>query len=155
MVTLVVYMYMTDRSSMYINCGGKGATVGGNKYEADSEQRGASMYYEGQGWAFSSTGNFMDNDIDSDDYVESNTSSLSHVSAADSVLYTTSRVSPLSLTYYGLCLWNGSYTVKLHFAEIRFSTDNTFNSLGKRIFDVYIQVAYTVYIQVSVSFWVT
>ncbi|XXG90299.1 hypothetical protein AAC387_Pa12g2104 [Persea americana] len=57
----------------------------------------------------------------------------------DSQLYTTARLSPLSLTYYGLCLCNGNYTVKLHFAEILFSDDKSYSSLGKRIFDIYIQ----------------
>ncbi|OVA19182.1 Protein kinase domain [Macleaya cordata] len=54
-------------------------------------------------------------------------------------LYTTARLSPLSLTYYGFCLKNATYTVRLHFAEIMFSDDETYNSLGRRIFDVYIQ----------------
>lgn len=99
------------------------------------------MYYMGQNWAFSSTGNFMDNDADSDTYIDTNTSALSkYVSALDSELYTTARASPLSLTYYGLCLINGNYTVRLHFAEIVFTNDRTFYSLGKRVFDVYIQV---------------
>ncbi|PQQ13751.1 hypothetical protein Pyn_07192 [Prunus yedoensis var. nudiflora] len=128
--------------SLHINCGGKEVNIGGkgNRYAADREQRGASMYYMGQNWALSSTGNVMDNDIDSDIYIETNKSALSkNVSMLDSELYTTARGSPISLTYYGLCLINGDYTVKLHFAEIVFTNDRTFNSLGKRIFDVYIQ----------------
>ncbi|XP_041008931.1 probable LRR receptor-like serine/threonine-protein kinase At1g07650 isoform X4 [Juglans microcarpa x Juglans regia] len=125
--------------SLHINCGGKEANVNGNRYKADREQRGASMFYWGQNWAFSSTGNFMDNDMDADIYIETNTSALSNVSMFDSELYTTARVSPLSLTYYGFCLMNGNYTVKLHFAEIIFTNDRSFNSLGRRIFNVYIQ----------------
>ncbi|CAI8600127.1 unnamed protein product [Vicia faba] len=35
--------------------------------------------------------------------------------------------------------YQGSYKVKLHFAEIMFSDDQTFKSLGRRIFDVSIQ----------------
>ncbi|KAF5458584.1 hypothetical protein F2P56_022605 [Juglans regia] len=124
--------------SLHVNCGGKEANANGNRYEADREQRGASMFYWGQNWAFSSTGNFMDNDMDADIYIETNTSALSNVSMFDSELYTTARVSPLSLTYYGLCLMNGNYTVKLHFAEIIFTNDRS-NSLGRRIFNVYIQ----------------
>lgn len=50
------------------------------------------------------------------------------------------RLSPLSLTYYGFCLKNGNYTVNLHFAEIMFTDDRTSSSLGRRIFDVYVQV---------------
>ncbi|RWR86452.1 putative LRR receptor-like serine/threonine-protein kinase isoform X1 [Cinnamomum micranthum f. kanehirae] len=122
--------------SLYINCGGKEAIVNGTKYEADVEPRGASMLYLTQTWAFSSTGNFMDNDVDADIYIATNTSKIS---IPDSELYTTARVSPLSLTYYGLCLINGNYTVKLHFAEIIFTNDSKFTSLGKRIFDVFIQ----------------
>lgn len=125
---------------MHINCGGKELNVSGTKYEADLEPRGASTFYTRQNWAFSSTGNFLDNDVDSDNYVYANTSALSNVTAADSALFRTARVSPLSLTYYGLCLMNGNYTVKLHFAEIIFTNNSTFYSLGKRLFDVYIQV---------------
>ncbi|XP_065850784.1 probable LRR receptor-like serine/threonine-protein kinase At1g07650 [Euphorbia lathyris] len=126
--------------SLHINSGGHEAIIGGNtKYESDIEPKGASMFYTRQNWAFSSTGNFMDNDIDGDSYIQTNTSAIANVSAADARLYTTARVSPISLTYYGLCLLNGNYTVKLHFAEIVFTSDNSFTSLGKRIFDVYIQ----------------
>ncbi|KAK3039047.1 hypothetical protein RJ639_028498 [Escallonia herrerae] len=126
--------------SLHINCGGKEIVVNNNtKYEADLEPRGASMYYSGQSWAFSSTGNFMDNDVDADVYIDTNTSAIYNVSASLSDLYTRARVSPLSLTYYGLCLMNGNYTVKLHFAEIVFTPKSSFVSLGKRIFDVYIQ----------------
>ncbi|RWR96285.1 putative leucine-rich repeat receptor-like serine/threonine-protein kinase isoform X1 [Cinnamomum micranthum f. kanehirae] len=87
-------------------------------------------------WAFSTTGNFLDNDIEEDTFIAEN---VSRLIMPDFDLYTTARLSPLSLTYYGLCLWNGNYTVKLHFAEIVFTDDRTYSSLGKRIFDVYIQ----------------
>ncbi|KAK7300123.1 hypothetical protein RJT34_10958 [Clitoria ternatea] len=124
---------------LHINCGGNEANISGQIYEADRERKGAAtLYYNSQYWALSSTGNFMDNDIDSDPYIVSNTSRLS-VSALNSQLYTTARVSPLALTYYGLCLLNGNYTVKLHFAEIIFIDGSSFNSLGKRVFNVYIQ----------------
>ncbi|KAI4306050.1 hypothetical protein L6164_029362 [Bauhinia variegata] len=127
--------------SLHINCGGREANIGGTTYEADREKRGASMYYIGPGrnWAFSSSGNFLDNDLDSDTYIVTNTSKLSNVSVLNSQLYTAARVSPLSLTYYGLCLGNGNYTVKLHFAEIMYISGRSFYSLGKRVFDVYIQ----------------
>uniref|UniRef100_A0A2N9F1J4 non-specific serine/threonine protein kinase n=1 Tax=Fagus sylvatica TaxID=28930 RepID=A0A2N9F1J4_FAGSY len=57
----------------------------------------------------------------------------------NSELYTSARLSPLSLTYYARCLANGNYTVKLYFAEIVFRDNRSFYSLGRRIFDVYIQ----------------
>ncbi|XP_047315445.1 probable LRR receptor-like serine/threonine-protein kinase At1g07650 isoform X2 [Impatiens glandulifera] len=126
--------------SMHINCGGKEVNVNSTKYEADSEPRGAStLYYAAQNWAFSSTGNFMDNDADADYYTVTNTSTMVNVTESELQLYTTARRSPLSLTYYGLCLGNGNYSVKLHFAELQFTSDKTFTSLGKRVFDVYIQ----------------
>ncbi|CAN1351715.1 Probable LRR receptor-like serine/threonine-protein kinase At1g07650, partial [Linum perenne] len=61
------------------------------------------------------------------------------VSSPISELYTSARGSPISLTYYGLCLGNGNYTVRLHFAEIVFTNDSSFLSSGKRIFNVYVQ----------------
>lgn len=115
----------------------------GKTYQADEVAKGASTYAlsSDKHWAFSSTGNFMDNDDDADDYIVRNTSKLSvNASSPISELYRTARVSPLSLTYYGLCLVNGNYTVKLHFAEITFTDGNTFYSLGKRFFDIYVQV---------------
>ena len=58
----------------------------------------------------------------------------------DAELYMDARVSPISLTYYGFCLANGSYTVNLHFAEIMFTDDQTYASLGRRLFDIYLQL---------------
>ncbi|KAK0599605.1 hypothetical protein LWI29_006871 [Acer saccharum] len=57
----------------------------------------------------------------------------------DSRLYTEARLSPISLTYYGFCMGNGKYSVNLHFAEIMFTDDKTYNSSGRRIFDIYVQ----------------
>lgn len=92
-------------------------------------------------WAISNTGLLLDANSEKEarSYQVQNISRLS-MSDAEAKLYTTARMSPLSLTYYGFCLANGNYTVRLHFAEIMFTDDNTYRSLGKRIFDVYIQV---------------
>ncbi|CAN6683936.1 unnamed protein product [Malus baccata var. baccata] len=56
-------------------------------------------------------------------------------------LFQTSRASPGSLRYYGLGLENGPYTVTLHFAETVYEsrTSQTWKSLGRRVFDIYIQ----------------
>lgn len=115
------------------------------------------MFYSRQNWAFSSTGNFMDDDADSDDYIKTNISALYNVSGPVSELYRTARVSPVSLTYYGLCLLNGNYSVKLHFAETVFTNDSSFSSLGRRIFDVYLQVntAQTMWMQMHPSWSVS
>ncbi|KAL0443631.1 UNVERIFIED_CONTAM: putative leucine-rich repeat receptor-like serine/threonine-protein kinase [Sesamum latifolium] len=87
-------------------------------------------------WGFSSTGHFLDDDRPRDSFIWSNSSSISWENPQ---LYMDARLSPLSLTYYGFCLINGNYTVNLHFAEIMFTDDRTYSSLGRRIFDVYIQ----------------
>ncbi|KAK1275625.1 putative LRR receptor-like serine/threonine-protein kinase [Acorus gramineus] len=125
-----------QKYSLYINCGGKETFINGTKYEADTEQRGASVLFKTEDWAFSSTGNFMDNDMEADIYIATNTTKLT---MPDSELYMSARLSPLALTYYGLCLINGNYTVKLHFSEIIFTANKTFLSLGKRLFNVLIQ----------------
>ncbi|XP_057792285.1 probable LRR receptor-like serine/threonine-protein kinase At1g07650 isoform X2 [Salvia miltiorrhiza] len=124
--------------SLHINCGGQEITIDDRTdYEADLEAR--AMFYSRENWAFSSTGNFMDNSVESDTYIMANSYALHNFTGPVSELYRTARVSPLSLTYYGLCLMNGNYTVELHFAEIVFTNDSTFTSLGKRLFDVYLQ----------------
>ncbi|PIN01968.1 Serine/threonine protein kinase [Handroanthus impetiginosus] len=126
--------------SFHINCGGEEVTIDNKtKFDSDLEARGASMFYSRRTWAFSSTGNFLDNDLPSDSYIMTNVSALYNVTGPMSELYETARQSPLSLTYYGICLLNGNYTVKLHFAEIAFTNDSSFSSLGRRVFDVYLQ----------------
>ncbi|GAB4827137.1 hypothetical protein Ancab_034026, partial [Ancistrocladus abbreviatus] len=89
---------------------------------------------EDHSWGFSSTGDFLS--LKSGDYKPRNTSLLT---MSDSVLYTEARGSGMSLTYYGRCLASGSYIVKLYFAEIIFKDNNSFYSLGTRLFDIYIQ----------------
>ncbi|XP_028755405.1 probable LRR receptor-like serine/threonine-protein kinase At1g53430 [Neltuma alba] len=107
----------------------------GNKYESDLDQEGISYFYlSDDKWAYSSTGLYFGNS--EADYIATNTFSLNITGPH---FYQTARLSPSSLKYYGLCLLNGNYNVKLHFAEIMFSNDQTFSSLGRRIFDVSIQ----------------
>nr|TKS04391.1 putative LRR receptor-like serine/threonine-protein kinase RFK1 [Populus alba] len=122
--------------SLYINCGGQNVQINGSTYEGDGAvSGGAGLFYQSADeWGLSSTGDFMDdNDFQNRAYTE-NVPSLNI-----NELYQTARISPISLTYYRRCLENGNYTVSLHFAEIRFTNDNTFNSLGRRLFDIYIQ----------------
>lgn len=122
--------------ALRINCGGKSVTVNGSTYDDDSDTAAPARFHQsGTNWGFSTTGNFMDND-GGDYYTWSNRSKLS---IANAELYTNARVSPTSLTYYGFCMANGNYTVNLQFAEIMFTNDQTFNSLGRRVFDIYIQ----------------
>nr|XP_023888510.1 probable LRR receptor-like serine/threonine-protein kinase At1g53430 isoform X2 [Quercus suber] len=115
--------------SLFINCGGEKI----NEYEQDIIPDGRSQFSSiSEEWGYSSTGVFMDKD--STPYRAQNTFSMNVTG-----IYETARVAPLSLRYYGLCLRKGSYKVKLHFAEIMFSNDQTFSSLGRRIFNVSIQ----------------
>ncbi|XP_038689887.1 probable LRR receptor-like serine/threonine-protein kinase RFK1 isoform X2 [Tripterygium wilfordii] len=126
---------------LHINCGGKDATVketGKNVlYEGDGQVEGGTAKYYLNGktyWGFSSTGDFMDdNDYQNTRYT------VFLLSANISELYLTARISPISLTYFHYCMENGNYTVNLHFAEIKFTNDKTYSSLGRRIFDVFVQ----------------
>lgn len=128
-------------SCQHVNCGGQDANIKENKqsvlYEGDGEVEGGTALYFFDGdrnWGFSSTGDYMD---DNDYQNKLYTVSLSDANM--DVLDTTARISPLSLTYFFYCLRNGQYTVGLQFAEIQFTTDNAFNSLGNRLFHIYIQ----------------
>ncbi|KAJ4844264.1 hypothetical protein Tsubulata_009810 [Turnera subulata] len=126
---------------LHVNSGGKDITIKENgktfSYEGDGNVEGGTAKYflnDKNYWGFSSTGDFMDdNDHQNTRYT------LSRQSSNLSELYLTARSSPISLTYFHYCLENGKYTVGLHFAEIQFSNDNTYNSLGRRFFDIYVQ----------------
>ncbi|KAE9585123.1 putative protein kinase RLK-Pelle-DLSV family [Lupinus albus] len=125
--------------SLFINCGGPEINVGENVYDADVDHRGTSTFFlsnTGQ-WAYSSTGLFVGNAAA--DYVTSNKNSLN---IQGPQYYQTARLAPLSLSYFGLCMLKGNYKVRLHFAEIMFTSDQnqTFSSVGRRIFDVSVQV---------------
>ncbi|KAL3739798.1 hypothetical protein ACJRO7_021117 [Eucalyptus globulus] len=128
-------------SCLHVNCGGKDATIKESKqkiiYQGDQdEEGGAAKFYlnRDEFWGFSSTGDFMDdNDEQNLRY------SVYLLSSNLTVLDSTARTAPISLTYFHYCLENGMYNVKLRFAEIQFTNDKTYNSLGRRVFDVYVQ----------------
>ncbi|CAN8307772.1 unnamed protein product [Cochlearia groenlandica] len=123
---------------LHINCGGDDVIINGTKYYGDMYDR-APHYYEStiNGWASSNTGNFVDdNRVPVGVTIWNNTSELK---MADPLLYGQARLSAISLTYYAMCIVNGNYNANLHFAEIMFSGNQTYKSLGKRIFDIYIQ----------------
>ncbi|GAB4827145.1 hypothetical protein Ancab_034034 [Ancistrocladus abbreviatus] len=136
-VCLTKYFPCTKvRYSLYINCGGKEINIGGTTYDKDDEEGGAAKFFpRREEWGFSSSGHFWSLKP-AGDYIARNTSVLR---MNDSGLYTEGRLSAMSLTYYGRCLASGNYTVTLHFSEIIFKDDNSFYSLGRRIFDIYIQ----------------
>ncbi|KAL5577020.1 hypothetical protein UlMin_018719 [Ulmus minor] len=123
--------------SLHINCGGKQTTIGNIMYEGNEDLGGAAYFlHNSPNWGFSSTGNFWDKNDSATDYITNNVSLLR---MNNSELYTTARLSPLSLTYYARCLENGNYTVKLHFAEIMLRDNRSYYSFGRRLFDVYVQ----------------
>lgn len=123
---------------LHINCGGNEVTVNKTEYDADTWE-GADFYDSRNGWVSSNTGNFVEDNRSPKGFIWQNTSELK---IADPSLYTHARLSAISLTYYALCLGEGNYTVNLHFAEIMFIGDNTYFSLGRRFFDIYVQVTY-------------
>ncbi|XP_035835524.1 probable leucine-rich repeat receptor-like serine/threonine-protein kinase At3g14840 [Helianthus annuus] len=123
-------------TTLYINCGGGKLRLGDREYESDLELGGASYFYAAESrWGFSSTGNFLD-DNNWDSYIVQEPCGVPRDTSG---LYTSARTSALSLTYYGFCMHSGSYNVRLHFAEIIFTDDRTYSSLGRRVFDIYIQ----------------
>ncbi|XP_019072671.1 probable LRR receptor-like serine/threonine-protein kinase At1g53440 isoform X2 [Vitis vinifera] len=122
--------------SLYINCGGVQTTFKRKAYEKDDNVEGPSQFFTDSidKWAYSSTGVFIGDEDGS--HLAKNTSALN---SEDAEIYQTARLAPISLKYYGLCLRKGIYRLRLYFAEIMFSNDQTFGSLGKRLFDVSIQ----------------
>nr|XP_043623422.1 probable leucine-rich repeat receptor-like serine/threonine-protein kinase At3g14840 isoform X2 [Erigeron canadensis] len=128
-----------DYKSVHINCGGTKITTVDKTYEADQDIAGAAKFYHSNdSWGFSSTGTV---DLDKKIYnaYKYTANNVSILTMEDSELYTVARLSPLSITYYGRCLANGRYTVTLHFAEIVIRANESYQSLGRRIFDVYVQ----------------
>ncbi|XWS27387.1 hypothetical protein CRYUN_Cryun26dG0110800 [Craigia yunnanensis] len=122
-----------NHHSLFINCGGEHTNVDGNDYEEDLSTIGPSNFLSSANkWAYSSTGVYLGN---SGAQYTARTSSA--VTGAE--FYKTARLAPQSLKYYGLCLRQGNYKVQLHFAEIMYSANETFESLGRRLFDVSIQ----------------
>jgi hypothetical protein len=138
------FSIIADSSCLHVNCGGNNIQVRENGknilYIGDGDVTGgAAKYYidDENHWGFSSTGDFMDDgDFQNTRYSRSLLSSSMPLPE----IYTTARAAPISLTYFQYCLENGKYTVHLHFAEIQFTNDKTYRSLGKRLFDIYVQV---------------
>ncbi|KAL1299703.1 probable leucine-rich repeat receptor-like serine/threonine-protein kinase At3g14840 isoform X3 [Arachis ipaensis] len=126
-------------NSIHINCGGTSLKVKGITYDVDTDE-GTALFTKGQNrnWAISTTGDYTDVEKEYSTFSLNNTSGLAFNDAYGQ-LYKDARVSPISLTYYGFCLHNGNYKVKLHFAEIMFTNDQTYKSLGRRLFHIYIQ----------------
>lgn len=136
---MLYFIFLADYYSFHVNCGGEArARIGETVYVGDEGSSGAAKFtHTEENWGTSSTGASFDVNPALRVYVEKNVSVLGNIT---SELYTTARQSPVSLTYYGRCLANGKYNVMLHFAEIVLRDNRSFQSLGRRLFDVYIQV---------------
>ncbi|KAF6173358.1 hypothetical protein GIB67_027053 [Kingdonia uniflora] len=117
--------------NMFVNCGGSKLTFDGKDYEQDIDPMGPSAFFSSDKWACSTTGDFLGND-------KALFTATANQNTTESI-YSTARLSPLSLKYFGRCLQRGSYTVKLHFAEIMLIDLQTATTPGRRIFDVAIQ----------------
>ncbi|GMN58771.1 hypothetical protein TIFTF001_027868 [Ficus carica] len=108
-------------------------------YEAENADLGKVSFYvtNSEKWAVSNVGLFFDrkNPINFQDTLSQATDTNT------SELFRTARMSPGSLRYYGLGLKNGPYTVTLQFSETGFDplSSQTWKSLGRRVFDIYIQ----------------
>ncbi|CAH1419858.1 unnamed protein product [Lactuca virosa] len=122
-------------SDFGINCGGPRITSSSRLvHEQENESLGPATYYltPERRWGVSNVGR-RDNPADIVSSQRQFTNTL------DSELYQTARLSAGSLRYYGLGLENGNYTVKLRFAEIEIEDGLTWRSLGRRVFDIYVQ----------------
>ncbi|XP_058218944.1 probable LRR receptor-like serine/threonine-protein kinase At1g56140 isoform X2 [Rhododendron vialii] len=125
-------------SNFAIKCGGPQITSSNQIiYEWDNETLSPATYYvtSTNRWAVSNVGRF----INSNDPQYLSFSSHQFTTTLDSELFQTARNSPGSLRYYGLGLENGNYTVTLQFAEIVIPNPSTWQSLGRRVFNIYIQ----------------
>lgn len=107
-------------------------------YQSDNANLGAASYYVSRPpiWGVSNVGKFMD--ASNGSYII--TTSHEFHTTSDSELFRTARMSPSSLRYYGIGLENGDYTVTLQFAEFDYEDSQRWESLGRRVFDIYIQV---------------
>lgn len=115
-------------------------TADGTVYEAENTSLGAASFNVTSlnKWAVSNVGLFFNGE--SPAYVRNSLAQVTGTNTPE--LFQTSRISPGSLRYYGLGLQNGPYTVNMLFAETVFKdrSTQTWESLGRRVFDIYIQV---------------
>ncbi|GLT87790.1 hypothetical protein SLE2022_058510 [Rubroshorea leprosula] len=121
-----------------IKCGGlEIKSSDGIVFERDNEILGPASYFvtDTNRWAVSNVGYFTGNN--NPQYTKKSSSQFTNT--LDSELFQTARISASSLRYYGLGLENGNYTVSLQFAEIQIDDSTTWQSLGRRIFDIYVQ----------------
>ncbi|KAI9086964.1 hypothetical protein K1719_031125 [Acacia pycnantha] len=127
-------------SDFAIKCAGPPITASdGTKFESEKEALGAATYFvtDTKRWAVSNVGLFTgsNNALYNKSVLGPFTGTL------DPQLFQTARISASSLRYYGLGLENGAYNITLYFTEMSILDTNTTTwiSLGRRVFDIYIQ----------------
>ncbi|KAJ4792180.1 Leucine-rich repeat transmembrane protein kinase [Rhynchospora pubera] len=143
-------------SSFAIKCGGVNSIIAqdGTVYQPDNANLSAASYYvtDAIRWAVSNVGVFSEASVGglpAPTYYWEYSQPISNTyitgyqfqfnNTLDSELFWTSRMSASSLRYYGIGLQNGNYTVKLQFAEVAYPPPPSWESTGRRIFDIYIQ----------------
>jgi hypothetical protein len=123
-----------------MKCGGPQiTTTDGIVYQTDNETLGPATYFvtDTNRWAVSNVGKFTGSN---DPLVFKLSVSNQFTHTANPELFQTARLSASSLRYYGLGLENGFYNITLQFAETVILDSTTWKSLGRRVFDIYIQV---------------
>ncbi|XP_062195410.1 probable LRR receptor-like serine/threonine-protein kinase At1g56130 [Phragmites australis] len=125
--------------SVAVDCGSNRSMRGSDNtfYDIDPTNIGAASYYvTGRTrWGVSNVGKF--NEAPNGSYIIYSSNQFQN--ALDSELFQTARMSPSSLRYYGIGLENGNYTVELQFAEFAYPDTQTWQSTGRRVFDIYVQ----------------
>ncbi|KAL2617970.1 hypothetical protein AAZV13_08G218200 [Glycine max] len=107
-------------------------------YEMDNQTLGPATYFvtDANRWAVSNVGLFAG----SSNPVYKSFVPNQFAGTVNPELFQTARLSASSLRYYGLGLENGFYNITLQFAETAILDSNrTWESLGRRVFDIYIQ----------------
>lgn len=125
-------------SRFAVKCGGvQMSSATGIVYEADTETLGPAAYHVSreQRWAVSNVG--LPSGSRNPEYKTNFVTNI--LNTRDPELYQDSRVSAGSLRYYGLGLQNGGYNISLQFVETKIENSDGWKSLGRRIFDIYIQ----------------
>ncbi|ESQ29847.1 hypothetical protein EUTSA_v10012006mg, partial [Eutrema salsugineum] len=122
-----------------VNCGGPDIrSSSGALYERDEGALGPASFFVSRTrrWAVSNVGLFTGSNSNQYIALSANTR---FANTSDSELFQSARLSASSLRYYGLGLENGGYSVTVQFGEIQIQGSNTWRSLGRRLFDIYVQ----------------
>ncbi|GJW00348.1 probable LRR receptor-like serine/threonine-protein kinase [Tanacetum coccineum] len=95
----LTYSRNPNHYNLFINSGGSSLEFEGNEYEQDLTNEQSYFFPSDERWAYSSNGVYLNND--NVPFV----ASTANVTGGD--IYSTARLAPFSLRYYGLCLRQG------------------------------------------------